>query len=347
LFSTILTKYHIAMIADRSHKSQPFCSKPRPHTKVFSAIAFVGILLLAPLLLTAQAKDQVNQVPSCKTPLKMVLIPGGTFTMGSPATEADRSSDEGPQRKVTVSAFYLSAYETTWEQYDAFFNDENFARNSDADAITRPSPMYNDYTRGMGKEGHPATSMQQYGALMFCRWLYQKTGVFYRLPTEAEWEYAARAGNNTTWISGDAPDGMADIAWFTKNSDKKYQPVGKLKPNAFGLYDIIGNVAEWVLDEYDPAYFEKIADGATDPVVKPTKRSPRSVRGGSYINDPSGLRTANRLSADASWNRRDPQMPKSKWWLTDAPFVGFRLAMPVTQPSAEEAEAFFKLHLGK
>jgi formylglycine-generating enzyme required for sulfatase activity len=182
---------------------------------------------------------------------------------------------------------------------------------------------------------------------MFCRWLYQKTGVFYRLPTEAEWEYAARAGSNTTWITGNTTSGMKDQAWFTENSNKKYQPVGKLKPNAFGLYDMIGNVAEWVLDEYDPAYFEKIADGATDPVVKPTKRSPRSVRGGSYINDPSGLRTANRLSTDASWNRRDPQMPKSKWWLTDAPFVGFRLAMPVTQPSAQEAEAFFTLHLGK
>jgi formylglycine-generating enzyme required for sulfatase activity len=288
-----------------------------------------------------------QQVPGCSTYLKLQLIPAGSFTMGSAATESGRANDEGPQRKVSLSSFYMSTYETTWEQYNAFFKDENTSRNNDADAITRPSQPYLDFTLGMGKDGFPANSMQQYGALMFCRWLYKQTGVFYRLPTEAEWEYACRAGSNDAWPTGSDTMMLKDVAWSAGNSQQKYQPIGTRKPNAFGLYDMLGNVSEWVLDQYDSTYFDKIQDGVLDPIVVPTKRNPRSVRGGSYRDNAVELRSANRTMGNTIWNRRDPQIPKSKWWNTDAPFVGFRVVKPVAQPTAEEAEAFFKLYIGK
>jgi formylglycine-generating enzyme required for sulfatase activity len=294
------------------------------------------------------AQQTIEQaVPGCATNLKLQLIPAGSFAMGSAATEWGRATDEGPQRKVSLSSFYMSTYETTWEQYNAFFKDENTSRNNDADAITRPSPPYLDFTLGMGKDGFPASSMQQYGALMFCRWLYKQTGVFYRLPTEAEWEYACRAGSKDAWPTGNDTAALNEVAWSATNSQQKYQPVGTRKPNAFGLYDMLGNVSEWVLDQYDSTYFDKINDGEVDPFGTPTKRNPRSVRGGSYRDNAVELRSANRTMGNTIWNRRDPQIPKSKWWNTDAPFVGFRIVKPVAQPTAEEAEAFFKLYIGK
>ncbi|HSC54806.1 MAG TPA: SUMF1/EgtB/PvdO family nonheme iron enzyme [Phnomibacter sp.] len=288
-----------------------------------------------------------HKIPGCSTVLKLRKIPAGSFTMGSAEGEPGRNMDEGPQRKVQVSSFYMSVYETTWEQYNAFFQDENFSRNVDADAITRPSSPYLDFTLGMGKDGFPANSMQQYGALMFCKWLYQQTGVFYRLPTEAEWEYACRAGTATTWPTGNDSSGINAVAWNAANSQQKYQPVGKLQPNAFGLYDMQGNVSEWVLDQYDSTYFNTIQDGATDPQVKPTKRNPRTIKGGSFADHATELRPANRTATQFIWNRRDPQIPKSKWWNTDAPFIGFRVVKPIPQPSPEEAAAFFTLYIGK
>ncbi len=110
---------------------------------------------------------------------------------------------------------------------------------------------------------------------------------------------------------------------------------------------MLGNVAEWTLDQYDEAYFTKIQDGATDPSVTPTSRHPRTARGGSFESEAADTRPATRLSWDPSWNKRDPQIPKSRWWLTDAAFVGFRVVRPLKQPTPEEAEAFYKTHLGQ
>ena len=116
---------------------------------------------------------------------------------------------------------------------------------------------------GMGKDGFPAIAMTQHGANKFCQWLSAKTGHFYRLPTEAEWEYAARAGTTTTYFWGNDGSKLGQYAWYADNSDFKYQKVGKKKPNPWGLYDIYGNVTEWVLDQYkekkpgDPTIAEK------------------------------------------------------------------------------------------
>ena len=286
-------------------------------------------------------------IPGSAVTFKMLPVQAGQFVMGSPDKEAGRKPDEGPQKKVQVSAFWMGRYEVTYDEFLLFFNDENTSRNSEVDAVTRPTPQYIDLSWGMGKQGgFPVNSMSQHTALMYCRWLYKKTGMFYRLPTEAEWEYACRAGTSTAYYYGDDAKLLKDYAWFSINSKNKYQKVGQKKPNAWGLYDMLGNVAEWTLDQYDEKYFTTIADGAVDPSLASEDTYPKTVKGGGYMDKPEALRSASRSKSDPSWNRRDPQIPKSKWWLTDAMSVGFRVVRPLKAPSAEEADAFFKKYLG-
>lgn len=296
----------------------------------------------------ANFKTYTQNITGTQVNFKMVAIPGGSFTMGSAASEKGRDEDEGPQRKITISPFWMSEHEVTYDEYFLFYNDENTSRNNEVDAVTRPTPQYIDLSWGMGKQGgYPFNSMSQYTAIMYCRWLYKKTGIFYRLPTEAEWEYACRAGTNTIYYFGDNETQLKDYAWYAKNSDKKYHPVMQKKPNAWGLYDMLGNVAEWTLDQYDQKYCDKITDGSKDPKMAPATKYPKSVKGGGFDDPAHALRCSNRDKSDAAWNRRDPQIPKSKWWLTDAAAVGFRIIRPSKQPTPEEAESFFKLYLGK
>ncbi len=268
--------------------------------------------------------------------------------MGSGVADKAAQASEGPQRTVRISPFWMATTEATHDVFDLFFTDEAVPQNSKMDAVTRPSPQYIDLSWGMGKAGgYPANSMQQLTALMFCRWLYQKTGTFYRLPTEAEWEYAARAGSATRYPFGEDTSALKNYAWYDANSHAVYQKVAQLQPNAWGLYDMLGNVAEWTMDQYDADYFNKLQDGATDPYTTPASRHPRAVRGGSFQDDALFLRPANRLSWNPEWNKRDPQIPKSRWWLTDAAFVGFRVVRPQKQPTAAAAETFYKTQLGQ
>jgi formylglycine-generating enzyme required for sulfatase activity len=240
----------------------------------------------------------------------------------------------------------MGVHEVTHDEFLVFFNDEKTSRNSDVDAVTRPTPQYIDLSWGMGKQGgFPTNSMSQHTALMYCRWLYKKTGIFYRLPTEAEWEYACRAGSTTAYPFGNDATQLSQYAWFAGNSNSKYQKVGQKKPNTWGLYDILGNVAEWTLDQYDAQYYEKIKDGSLNPLLPPTTRYPKTVRGGGYTDTPESMRSASRSKSDPSWNKRDPQIPKSKWWLTDAAAVGFRIVRPLKQPSSEEIDAFYSKYL--
>ena len=309
--------------------------------------------LFSTALATAQSVDTAFQpytqaIPQTSVQFKLVPIPGGTFTMGSNAADKNARPDEMPQRTVTISPFWMGVYEVTHDEFDAFFNDDATSQNSKADAVTRPSPQYIDLSWGMGREGgFPANSMQQLAAQMYCRWLYQKTGIFYRLPTEAEWEYAARAGTTTVYPFGNDAKGIDDYAWHKGNSKAVYHKVGSKKPNAWGLYDMLGNVAEWTLDQYDETFYTKMKDGAIDPQAVPQSRHPRTARGGSFESDAAGLRVAARQSWQPDWNKRDPQIPKSRWWLTDAAFVGFRVVRPLKQPTAAEAAAFFASHIGQ
>ena len=278
----------------------------------------------------------------------MVAIPAGKFMMGSADADKQKEADETPQREVSVDAFWMGAYEVTYDEFNAFFLDESISQNTSVDAVTRPSSPYIDMTLGMGKAGgFPANSMQQYGALMYCKWLYKKTGIFFRLPTEAEWEYACRAGATTIYPFGNDAKELDKYAWFKTNSDNRYHKVGEKQPNAWGLYDMLGNVGEWVLDQYSETYFTTIDDKANNPLIEPTNRYPRTVKGGTYQDEAKELRSANRTKSDPVWNRRDPQIPKSKWWNADAPFIGFRIIRPLKQPTAEEAEAFFQKYLGE
>ncbi|MEL6845263.1 MAG: SUMF1/EgtB/PvdO family nonheme iron enzyme, partial [Bacteroidota bacterium] len=214
----------------------------------------------------------------------------------------------------------------------------------DADAVTRPSPPYEDPTFGMGTNGYPAVSMTQFSALKFCKWLSDKTGRFYRLPTEAEWEYACRAGTTTAFSFGDDIDQLDEYAWHFDNSDEKYHKVGSKKPNPWGLYDMHGNVSEWTLDQYDAAFYQQLADkdgNIENPWREPTSLYPRTVKGGSWDDSKEDHRSASRISSSPRWKERDPQIPKSFWWNTDSPFVGFRLLSPAEQPSPEAQAAFW------
>jgi len=270
------------------------------------AASIIGAMLL-PTQTDAQAFQPFTQnIPSSEVSFTLVPIPG----------------------HGSIDSFWMAEHETTYEEY-ILFQDESQDRGPAVDGVTRPSPPYIDFTLGMGKKGgFPANSMSRYAAMMYCKWLYKRTGIFYRLPTEAEWDYACRAGASSGMPFGDKPDSLRLYAWFAGNSESRYHAVKQLRPNAWGLYDMLGNVAEWTLDAATP--------GTTWPLI---------LKGGCYRDEPSAVQPSARLLSDKKWNARDPQIPRSKWWNTDAPFIGFRVVRPVKQPDAAAAEEFYNRYL--
>jgi formylglycine-generating enzyme required for sulfatase activity len=305
-----------------------------------------SILAAAKEKTEADMKAYTNTIPGTSVNYAMVPLASGEFLMGSPAAEAKRNADEGPQHRVKIEPFWMEKCSVTWDEYELFMypSDQPAApadgtsnyTSAAADAVTKPTKPYVEMSFGMGKEGYPAISMTQHAANVYCQWLSAKTGHFYRLPTEAEWEYACRAGTTTAYFFGDDPAQLGDYAWFSDNSDFKYQKVGKKKPNPWGLYDMIGNVDQWTLDQYDPDYYKQFTETVTEPWNKATKPYPHVVRGGSWQDDADKLRSACRRGSTPAWKKQDPQLPKSIWFLTDAQFVGFRIIRPLKVPSAEE-----------
>jgi formylglycine-generating enzyme required for sulfatase activity len=296
-------------------------------------------------------KLYTNTIPGTSVNYVMVPIPGGEFTMGSAEAEQGRNPDEGPRRKVKITPFWMGKFEVSWNEYELFMfpDDEKKLRtdypteeyvNKVSDAVTRPSKPYMEMSFGMGKEGYPAISMTQHAANKYCHWLSSKTGHYYRLPTEAEWEYACRAGTTTAYSFGDDAAKLAEFAVFEDNSDFKYGKVGRKKPNPWGLHDIHGNVAEWCLDQYADSY-DPLKDALTDPWNQAKSPYPHVVRGGSFDDPAAKLRSAARRGSDKTWKMRDPQLPKSIWWLTDAQFVGFRLVRPLAVPSAADLRQYW------
>ena len=292
-------------------------------------------------------------IPGTEVQFNMLPVPGGSFTIGSPESELNRQPDEGPQRKIVMNAFWMMETEATWDLFELFIDMEKSAAvnygndeiKNMADAVTRPSTPYLDPSFGMGKDGYPAISMTQFAALTFCKWLSQVTGKLYRLPTEAEWEYACRAGTTTAYSFGDDPSQLDDYAWYYDNSNDSYHKVAQKKPNPWGFYDMHGNVAEWTMDQYQKDFYSTIKDGAVDPWRIPTALHPRTVRGGSWDDDAGMLRSAARLESSPDWQKRDPQIPKSFWWNTDAPFLGFRIVRPAGDYTRKDIEEFFNMAL--
>lgn len=224
----------------------------------------------------------------------MVPIQGGSVALVTP---------EGEQ-EMEVGSFWMSTTEVTWEAYDIFAYQLDLPeaeRIQNADASTRPSRPYEPPDYGFGHQGYAAMSVTFKAAQEYADWLSEKTGHSYRLATEAEWVYAALAGaEHDKELS---PDELEKIAWYEENANDKTQPVASKEPNEWGLYDMVGNVQEWVVG-FD-----------SKPVT----------RGGSYRDDADEVQLFERSKQTRKWNERDPQIPKSRWWLSDGPMVGFRL----------------------
>ena len=297
-------------------------------------------------------KEYVQSIPGTKEKVEMVYIPGGTFIMGSPKSEKGHFGDEGPQHEVEISPFWMGKFEVTWDLYELFVTRDIDSKRPkevegeevyiDIDAISGATQPYTEMSFGMGVEGYPAICMTQLAAAKFCEWLSAMTGNFYRLPTEAEWEYACRAGTKTAYSFGDSPVDLDIYAWHEGNSGGAYHQVGQKKPNPWGLYDIHGNVSEWTLDQYVPTiYKQRKRKTVNNPFQQPTKTYPRVVRGGAWSDKAYRLRSATRRPSSKKWKKRDPQIPKSLGWHTDAPFVGFRVVRPVKSPTPEEQKMYW------
>ena len=306
---------------------------------------FTLAILLGMLSYVLNAQSFTNYAQDLKGEIfniDMVAVEGGSFNMGVPINNNSRGDDEKPNHEVLVDDFWIGKYEITWEQYDAFvygqFDLEQFKSTSELnelgiDGVTGATVPYVDMSIGMGKGSFPAVNMTQYAAIMFCKWLTAKSGFFYRLPTEAEWEYVCKNGKT------DNTSNLGDYAWYQDNSEEKYEKTGSKSPNNFGIFDMLGNVSEWVLDQYDPDYYRN--SPKVNPWNVPSKLYPRVVRGGSWKDTTSKLCCTSRQRSGPNWKVRDPQIPKSKWWHTDAAFIGFRVVRPKVQPSKQQIEKYW------
>jgi len=332
------------------------------------AIVLLPQDLRAQTISPTAGKPYAESIPGTDVHFEMVPIPGGTFTMGSPADEKGRRDDEGPQFRVKIEPFYMEQHEVTWPEFMAyakiwekFISDRNFRRmppiprDKLADAVTFPTPRYDmewwPALARMGGDGPglPAVSMSHYAARQYTKWLSKLTGRFYRLPTEAEWEYACRAGTETAYSFGNDPTKVSHFAWYVDNSvlkdgDTGYQPVGTKPPNPWGLFDMQGNVAEWCLDQYSADWYKQFAGKTVDAheaIHWPLHRYPTVIRGGGYDSEASDCRSAARQYADKDFNKRDPSVPRSPYWETEGFWVGFRIVSPMKPPSETEEHEYW------
>jgi formylglycine-generating enzyme required for sulfatase activity len=343
-----------------------------PHRLKLSALASLGAIgLIGTLAALAEdpkpkaATKHQNYTESITAPddskvnFDMVAIPGGEFLLGSPATEEGRDKDEGPQVKVKLKPFWMGKCEVSWDEFDVYFrlNNPNLLDEEEkaklkldgADAVSKPTTPYVDETYGHEREKHPAICMTHHAALKYCEWLSKKTGKHYRLPTEAEWEYACRAGSTGKYTFGNEVSKLADYAWYKENSKDDSHPRGTTheiatkKPNAWGLYDMHGNVMEWCLDHYVEDAYNRFAKAAgpdgfvLSPFFKPTEKKWWHVaRGGHFKNEAKDLRSAARTHSEKKWMQADPQEPQSIWWLTNFDIVGFRVVRSVDEDELKD-----------
>lgn len=316
---------------------------------------YLLIVFTAPLLATdprkidANAHDNyVDRIPGSSVEFKMIAIRGGTFHLGSPITEPGRLDNEGPRRKVELRPFWMGMHEVTWDEFWRYLRDgsswpESVPRSPRqrlADAVTRPSIPYVNETNGFGRDGYPVFNLSHHAAMKYCEWLSVKTGRIYRLPTEAEWEYACRTGTVSAYPFGDDDKSLGEFAWHKGNSPTREFPRGKThlvglkKPNAWGLHDMLGNVAEWCIDEYDADFYDSLPweKAPLGPVNLPGKNHyPHVARGGSFRSDAVDCRSAARMRSEKAWALADPQEPPGLWWHLPGRRVGFRIVRAVEE----------------
>jgi len=331
--------------------------KLKPSTCYFLQHSYLQFLFICIGVLTAYAQNNDKSFQQYEQPISgsdvsiaMTPINGGTFNMGT----GDNTT------KVNVNSFWMGTHEITWQQYNLFAKEvigdvkNQMAAEAEnlgitLDGISLPTQPYVDMSFGMGREGRPAISMTHYAAIMYAKWLSAQTGDFYRLPTEAEWEYACRAGSDTKHYNEGSLATLVEYEWYQKNSDGSYNKVAVKKPNAFGLYDMQGNIAEWTMDQYVVHYHQIIkvqADSKNTKIVdnpwfKPETLYPRAVRGGSWMEEAENVHCLRRRGSEKKWKMLDPQLPKSQWWHTSARFLGFRLVRPLETPPKEEIEQYW------
>ncbi len=291
-------------------------------------------------------------IPGTDVSFEMVPITGGTFRLqsGRDLREPDRTSEV----EVTIEPFWIGRYEVTWAEYHQYCDLlKPFARfelrgirkvtaDNQIDAVTAPSILYDEptyYPATADKEEwptHPAVAMTQYAAKQYTKWLSKLTGDFYRLPSEAEWEYACRAGSSAPYCFGDDEKELADFAWYVDNSGEDTHPVGLKKPNRWGLYDMHGNASEWVLDQYSETYdpIRKAIAAGQPPIHWPMRLHPRTVRGGSWDSDAVDCRSAARVGSSVDLHEDEPNLPVSPHWLASSVQrqYGFRIARPLNPP---------------
>lgn len=300
-------------------------------------------------------------IPGTEVEYHLQAIPGGKFTMGSPADEPGRKQDEGPQVEVQVEPFWMGRTEVTWAEYKQFmqlctafekFDDlgiRQLNETNQVDAVTAPSKLYEpSFTFESGEAPkQPAVSMSQYATKQYCKWLSLITGEFYRLPTEAEWEYACRAGSKSAYSFGSEVEELDKYGWYLDTTDWVTAKVATRKPNAWGLYDMHGNVWEWTHDQYAADHYQAFADKSHDAsqlVHWPTKLFPRVLRGGSWDSEPVDCRSAARLASDDDeWRSYDPNSPKSPWWFASemGQTIGFRIVRPLDAPEPDERAKYW------
>jgi formylglycine-generating enzyme len=301
------------------------------------------------------------QIPGSEVEFEMIPIPGGVATVGSPAAADGSQADETPQIQVKIEPMWVAKHETTWAEYKLFMSmyrlfksfEQQGLRKIDAAnaarAITTPTELYEPtFTYEYGEAlDMPAVTVTQYSAKQYTKWLSGLSGHQYRLPSEAEWEYACRAGTTTAYSFGDDPAELDAYAWYADNAGESLHPVGSKQPNPWGLHDMHGSVMEWTIDGYTADGYQALAGkpgplSMVEAIQWPTSLDKRVVRGGGWQDSPAALRSAARVSsADMAWKETDPNIPKSPWWYTDDPArtVGFRIVrsyQPLDEPTIQK-----------